>query len=79
MRTSDLSEILSPEMRASIIEKTGSETPNPQGICCTNCGASEVYADPNSPKDIGKWAWIIRAFRVDDASECKNCKSWFRM
>lgn len=77
MEISDLSEIKRPETKASIIERTGSEAPNPQGLCCPRCGAREVYADPNDPTNINKWAWLIRAFKVDDASECRNCNSWF--
>ena len=78
MQTSNLSEIRDPEMKRLIIERTGSETPNPQGLCCPYCEAREVYADPKAPNDSNRWSWIIRAFKVDDASECRNCGKWFR-
>lgn len=77
MELSNLSEIKSPEAKARIIEKTGSETPNPQGLECPHCGAREVYASPEKPTDSNLWAWIIRAFRVDNFSECRNCSNWF--
>jgi hypothetical protein len=78
METTDLSEIRKPETRARIVEITGSSTPNPQGLVCPYCEAREVYASPTQPGDSKQWAWMIRAFRVDDASECRNCGSWFR-
>jgi hypothetical protein len=77
MQTSNLSEIKNPEMKRLIIERTGSSEPNPQGLCCPHCEAREVYADPQEPTNSDKWSWIIRAFRVDDASECRNCGQWF--
>ena len=77
MQTSNLSEIRKPEMKRLIIERTGSETPNPQGICCPYCEAREVYADLQEPNNSDKWSWVIRAFKVDDASECRNCGHWF--
>lgn len=77
METSNLSEIRNPEMRDAIIKATGSSQPNPQGLCCPHCGAREVYANPEQPKDIKRWAWVIRAFRVDTSSECRNCQRWF--
>jgi hypothetical protein len=78
MQTSNLSEIKNAEMKRLIIERTGSEAPNPQGLCCPYCDAREVYADPSNPGDSDRWAWVIRAFKIDDASECRNCQSWFR-
>ena len=77
MELSNLSEIKDPEMKKLIIARTGSTEPNPQGLCCPYCGAREVYADPSNPRDSDSWSWIIRAFKVDDASECRNCKKWF--
>ena len=77
MQTSNLSEIKNPEMKRLIIERTGSSEPNPQGLCCPHCEAREVYADQQEPTNSDTWSWIIRAFRVDDASECRNCGQWF--
>lgn len=79
MEISNLKEIKSPEMREAIIQRTGSESPNPQGLCCPYCEAREVYANPEAPMDSNKWSWMIRAFKVDDASECRNCQKWFRV
>ena len=78
METSNLSEIRNPEIKDAIIKRTGCEHPNPQGLCCPYCGAREVYANPESPRDSKQWSWIIRAFKIDDASECRNCQQWFR-
>ena len=78
METSNLSEIKDPETRLKIVERTRSEAPNPQGLCCPYCGAREVYADPTDPLKSSLWFWLIRAFKIDDASECRNCESWFR-
>ena len=78
MEKSTLTEIKKPELKSLIIQRTGSEQPNPQGLHCPNCGAREVYASPENPHDSNLWSWIIRAFRVDDYSECRNCDQWFR-
>jgi hypothetical protein len=78
METSSLSEIRSAELREAIIKRTGSDAPNPQGLCCPYCGAREAYASPTAPRDSNQWAWVIRAFKIDDASECRNCQRWFR-
>lgn len=78
MQTSDLSEIRNPEMKSLIIQRTGSDAPNPQGLRCPRCEAREVYANPENPGDSRQWAWVIRAFKIDDASECRNCNTWFR-
>ena len=77
MTLSDLSEIKKEETKKLIIERTGSDKPNPQGLCCPRCKAKEVYANPEAPDDIKRWAWIIRAFKVDDFSHCLNCDEWF--
>ena len=78
MEKSTLTEIKKPELKSLIIQRTGSEQPNPQGLHCPNCGAREVYVSPENPRDSNLWSWIIRAFRVDDYSECRNCDQWFR-
>jgi hypothetical protein len=78
MITSNLSEIKSADVRQSIITRTGSSAPNPQGLRCPYCQAREVYANPAQPNDSKQWAWMIRAFKIDDASECRNCGQWFR-
>lgn len=40
-------------------------------LCCPRCGSSEV-ANPDAPVD--EWVFNIRAYRVDDFSECLVCK-----
>jgi hypothetical protein len=77
MYKSNLSEIKSPEAKQFIINRTGSSEPNPQGLCCPFCEAREVYANPAQPNDSKQWAWMIRAFKIDNASECRNCNKWF--
>jgi hypothetical protein len=49
-------------------------------ITCPTCGAEEAYEDPTSPTGM---RFNIRAFRVDDWSECLICKkegreAWFQ-
>ena len=51
-------------MKATIVE----------GLTCANCGAPEVE-DETLPVD--QWRFNIRAFRVDDWSECRKCGCWF--
>jgi hypothetical protein len=70
---------LKPAMRKAVIERCGTEDVTADGIQCTQCGALEVYKDAKDPKNMDKWAWIIRAFRIDNASECRNCKQWFAL
>ena len=72
-----LPEIKKEETKKLIYERTGCENPDRQGLTCPHCGAREVYANDTHPDDTTKWAWLIRAFRVDDASECRNCERWF--
>lgn len=40
-------------------------------LCCPRCGSKEVK-DNTLP--IDQWVWQIRAFRVDQWSECLVCK-----
>ena len=46
-------------MREAIIKRTGSESPNPQGLCFPYCEAREVYANPEAPTNSGKWSWML--------------------
>jgi len=71
--------IKDPEKVKAIKEKTGCENPIGDGIRCTHCGAFEVYKNPaTGPKYDPSWYWMIRAFKVDDWSDCRNCGRWFR-
>jgi len=47
-----------------------------EGLDCPNCGAPEVE-DESLPVD--QWKFNIRAYRVDDWSECRKCGCWFDM
>lgn len=73
-----LQEIRDEETKKKIYERTGCETPDRQGLTCPHCGAREVYANNLEPNKSDKWAWMIRAFKVDDISFCKNCDGAFR-
>jgi hypothetical protein len=70
--------INSPVAKQKIIERCG-EDPISDGLQCPNCGCNETYKNAQDPKDTNQWAFMIRAFRVDDASECMNCKNWFTL
>src|SRR5690606_20601686 len=43
-------------------------------VTCPNCGAPEVA---NGDAPVAEWRFNIRAFRVDDWSECVKCGCWF--
>jgi len=62
-----------------VIERCINPIPGPNSIICPHCGTPEVFCDEKDPKNIKKWFWAIRAFRVDDASECKSCNTWFTL
>jgi hypothetical protein len=47
-----------------------------EGLTCPNCAAREVE-DNTLP--VAEWVFNIRAFRVDDWSECRRCGVWFDM
>lgn len=47
-----------------------------EGLTCANCGAPEVE-DNTLP--VEAWTFNIRAFRVDDWSECRRCGVWFNL
>lgn len=44
------------------------------GLTCPKCGAKEIE-DNSLPVD--EWVFNIRAFRVDDWSNCNKCGCWF--
>lgn len=46
------------------------------GLTCSNCGAPEVE-NPEAP--VLERRFNIRAFRVDDWSECRKCGCWFNL
>jgi hypothetical protein len=74
----NLQEIKDQDSIPKIIERTGSNMPDKQGLVCPHCGAHEVYANPQEPNNINQWYWMIRAFKVDDWSFCNNCDGGFQ-
>ena len=67
---------ISKERLAKIIERCG-ENYISDGIVCTNCGADETFKNAENPEDTSKWYFLISAYKVDNASKCLNCNSWF--
>lgn len=72
----DLTIIKEEKTRKLIINRCG-ENIIADGLMCPYCGAFETYKDGDQPNNVFKWAFMIRAFRVDDSSECTNCGEWF--
>jgi hypothetical protein len=70
--------IKNPEVVEAIKKKTGCENPVGDGLQCPHCGAWEAYKNPADVHNTNIWYWIIRAFKIDDWSECRNCGKWFR-
>ena len=62
--------------KQQIIERCGEDYIS-DGLQCPHCGWDETYKNAKDPKDTSKWYFVIRAFRVDDSSECTNCGNWF--
>ena len=46
-------------------------------IVCPYCGAHEIKNCEE--KDVDKWIWQIKAFKVDDSSHCLKCDKWFEL
>lgn len=44
-------------------------------LICPYCGAHELV--DCTEKDVNKWRFNIRAFRVDNYSHCIKCNRWF--
>lgn len=65
-------------IKERIVERCGSD-PVADGIQCTNCGCQETFKSRANPEDTDKWFFMIRAFRVDDSSQCMNCNTWFNL
>ena len=62
-----------------VIERCINPMPSPDSIICPICGTPEVFCDSKEPKNVKKWFWCIRAFRVDNSSECRSCDNWFEL
>jgi len=66
------------ESKSSDIEIIVVKPINKEGcncLICPNCGAHEV--ENCQEKDVSKWRFQIRAFKVDDKSHCLKCDTWF--
>jgi hypothetical protein len=74
-QTADLS-VLKPKLQSFVKQRCG-EFVIADGLECPHCGALETYKNGNDPDDVDSWVFMIRAFRVDHSSECKNCNRWF--
>jgi hypothetical protein len=70
-------EEIKPEFREAIITRCQDENPIGDGIQCPHCGALEAYKNRENPRDTTKWSWMVRAFKIDDYSNCRNCDNWF--
>lgn len=75
----DLSVIKSKETKELIKKICQDENPIGDGLRCPHCGCMEAYKNRKEPGNTKLWAFMIRAFRVDDASECRNCGKWFNL
>ena len=60
-----------------VIERCTNPAPDYSSLNCPHCGSPEVFKDEKNPRNTDKWFWVIRAFRVDDQSECRGCGKWF--
>ena len=68
--------IKSEEVREKIKQRCGTEVVA-DGIKCPHCGCLETFKSARDQQNTDKWFFMIRAFRVDNASECTNCGQWF--
>jgi len=68
--------IKDPEVKKAIVNRCG-ENPISDGLKCPHCGCLETFQNAAEPGNVDKWFFMIRAYRVDDSSECKNCGNWF--
>jgi len=73
-----MSMIKDESIKKRIIERCGKYVVA-DGIRCTHCGCLETYKDGRDPENVEKWFFMIKAFRVDNSSECNNCGNWFDM
>lgn len=71
-----LDEVFDEFIKSHIIERRGKEVVA-DGIQCPNCGCHETYKPARDQQNTERWFFMIRAFRVDNKSECCNCGSWF--
>jgi hypothetical protein len=60
-----------------VIKRCGDPVPEPSSLICPNCGTPEVFCSKSEPKNQDKWFWAIRAFKVDNYSDCTSCGEWF--
>jgi len=60
-----------------VIKRCGTPMEQPTSIICPNCGTPEVFCDKNDPTNVDKWFFAIRAFKVDEYSDCTSCGEWF--
>lgn len=63
--------------KVELIKNRCGDNVEADGLECPFCGCLETYMDGNNPNDTTKWAFMIRAFKVDMWSHCTNCDNWF--
>ena len=78
-KTNALDPIKSEEVKIAIKARTQSENPIADGIQCPHCGVLEAYKNDKEPRNTDLWYWMIRAFKVDNWSDCRNCGKWFQL
>ena len=76
-KTNYLSAVKSEEAKKQIVERCKDKNPIADGLQCPHCGIFETFKNSKNPEDTTKWSFIIKAFRVDNFSKCKNCGNWF--
>lgn len=70
---------IKPDKREAVFARCQDESPIRSGLECPYCGAAETYKNRENPNDVNLWCFMIRAFRVDTSSECRNCNRWFTL
>ena len=59
------------------IKIVNSKNENCSCLICPHCGVHELV--DCTEKDVSKWRFNIKAFRIDDQSKCLKCDNWFKI
>lgn len=65
-------------VRKEIVKQCG-ENPIADGIVCPHCNCPETFKPREDVNNTERWFFMIRAFRVDNYSHCRNCCRWFAL
>ena len=60
-----------------VIKRCINPIPGVHSLICPNCNTPEIFCDSKDPDNTEKWFWAIRAFKVDNYSDCTSCGEWF--